>query len=222
MTTKDGRSTSPPGWLTRDELAAAHQVSRSTLDRLWRARADNGHPEPTRYAGVMHWHSPTWEQWYTDHKQRSAAQAEPAPVHDTGGDPNEHINSTEFRRILGHRDNSWVSKATVAPPPGFPEPDSWGDPVNRKRPRWKRSRALEYARTRHTQPRPRGRRAGSRNDQPYPYAGDLRLDLARKSLAEHPEDRPAWHIEHLQQLSEKPTSASTWTKILKVAREYPE
>jgi hypothetical protein len=221
MTTEDGRSTPPHGWLTRDQLAAAHQVSRSTLDRLWRSRADNGHPEPVRYASVMHWHSPTWGHWYTDLKQRSAAQATPAPVHDTGGNPQEEIGPAEFSRILGHKDNSWVSKAAVTPPAGFPEPDNWADPVNRRRPRWKRHRALEYAHTRHTQPRPHGRRTGSRNDQPHPYAGDPRLALARQSLAEHPEDRPARHIERLQKLSEQSASASTWTKILKVAREYP-
>ncbi|MGX9891403.1 hypothetical protein [Streptomyces sp. NPDC002276] len=226
MTTDDGHPTPPEGWLTRDQLAAAHGTSRETLSRLWRARTANAHPEPVRYGGIMHWHSPTWGSWYDELQRQQAAAAEPLPVQDDGGDPDELIGPAEFRRILGHKDNSWVSKAAVNPPPGFPEPDTWGDPVNRKRPKWRRRRALEYGRTRHSEPRshgPRayGRRAGSRNNAPHLYAGDPRLDLARQVLAEHPDDRPAQHIERLHELSPQPASTSTWTKILKTAREHP-
>ncbi|WP_051801806.1 hypothetical protein [Streptomyces sp. NRRL F-525] len=226
MTTNDGRSTPPKGWLTRHQLAAAHGISGETLSRLWRARATNSHPEPVRYGGIMHWHGPTWASWYDELQKQQAAAAPPLPVTDDDGDPDELIGPQVFRRMLGHNDNSWVSKAAVNPPPGFPEPDTWGDPVNRKRPKWRRRRAREYALTRHTQPRshgPRahGRRAGSRNNPPYLYAGDPRLALARQILAEHPDERTARHIERLHELSPDPASTSTWTKILKTAREHP-
>ncbi|MFM9625098.1 hypothetical protein ACKI14_45160 [Streptomyces turgidiscabies] len=221
MTTDEGRPTPPAGWLTRDQLAAAHGLSRETLNRLWRARETNGHPQPNRYGGVMHWDSAAWGRWHAELQAQRAAAVPPLPVQDAGGDPEELIGPAAFGRILGHNDNSWVTKAAISPPPGFPEPDTWDDTVNRKRPKWRRRLALEYAHTRHTQPRPYGRRAGSRNDQPHPYAGDPRLDLARQILAEHPDERPARHIERLQALSPQPASASTWTKIVKTAREHP-
>lgn len=216
------RTTAPTGWSTRDQLADEHGVSRSTLDRLWKERARNGHPEPTRYGGVMHWDSAAWGRWYAELQRRTAAQAAPLPHSPRGGTPHEEIGPSEFARILTHKDNSWVSKAAITPPPGFPEPDSWGDPEARKRPRWKRHRAEEYARTRHTAPRPRGRRAGSTNTQPYPYAGDPRLTLARQVLADHPDERTARLIERLAELSDQPASPSTWTKIITTARRHPE
>ena len=221
MTAKASHSTPPKDWVNRTQLGADHGVSRSTLDRLWRDRASNHHPNPVRYDGVMHWHSPTWGRWYADHQQHTTAEAQPLPHSAHGGDPNELIGPAEFSRILRHKDNSWVSKAAVAPPTGFPEPDSWGDPVNRRRPKWTRHRAEHYASTRHTQQRPRGRRTGSRNAPAHPYAGDPRLTLARRILAEHPDERTARHIERLQQLSDTPSSASTWTKILQTARQHP-
>lgn len=223
MTAPDdpGEQEAPPGWLTRDQLAAAHGVSRSTLDRLWRDRAANRHPAPVRYRGVMHWHSATWGQWHAEHRHHAAARTAPLPYRVAGGDPDEEIGAAEFARILGHKDNSWVSKAVAAPPAGFPAPDSWGDPEGRKRPRWRRHRAEDYARTRHLQPIKRGRLPGSRNSPPYPYATDPRLALARRILADHPDERTARLIERLQELSDTPSSASTWTKILTTARHHP-
>ena len=221
MTAPDdpGKQNPPPGWLTRDQLAAAHDVSRSTLDRLWSNRDANGHPAPVRYSGVMHWDSRAWGHWHTQLRQTAAAPAEELPRAATS---DEEIGVAEFARILGHKDNSWVSKAVKAPPAGFPAPDSWGDPDARKRPRWRRHRAETYARTRHLQPIARGRRAGtSLNDLPYPYARDPRLTLARQVLAEHPDARTARLIELMQERSEAPSSASTWTKILTTARQHP-
>lgn len=215
-------TTAPKGWSTRHQLAAEHGVSGSTLDRLWADRENNAHPEPVKYGGIMHWDSTAWGHWYTDLKLRAADEAAPLPHAALGGDPDEEIGPAEFARILKHKEGSWVSKAAVAPPPGFPEPDSWGDPVARKRPRWKRHRAEDYARNRRAEPWPRRRRPGSRNAPPYPYAGDPRLTLARHVLTEHPDERPAQLIARLVERSETPASASTWTKILTSARQHPE
>lgn len=223
MTAPDAPSEqpAPPGWLTRDQLAAAHDVSRSTLDRLWKDRAANGHPAPVRYRGVMHWDSAAWGQWHAEHRRNSPARAARLSSGAATGEPDEEIGVSEFARILGHRDNSWVSKAVRTPPAGFPAPDSWGDPVGRKRPRWRRDRAEAYARTRQPQQHARGRRAGTRNDQPHHYVDDPRLTLARHVLTEHPDERTARLIERLQEQSDTPSSASTWTKILTTARQHP-
>ncbi|MFE3557280.1 hypothetical protein ACFXKW_20795 [Streptomyces sp. NPDC059193] len=214
----------PEGWLTRDALAAAHRLSRSHLAKLWAERDTNGHPEPVRYGGIMHWDSAAWGTWHQQHQAQAADRRRPeppAPAH-AHEDPNELIGPAEFGRLLGQKGGSWVTRAVAAPPAGFPAPDEWGDPETRKRPKWRRGRALKYAHDRtQTAParpgRPKGARTGSR-----PYASDTRLSLARQSLTDHPDDTNAQHIERLQQQSAIPASASAWTKILQAARKPSE
>ncbi|WP_330346654.1 hypothetical protein OG858_46935 (plasmid) [Streptomyces europaeiscabiei] len=218
-------TTPPAGWVNRHQLGADHGVSRPVLERLWRDRDANGHPAAVTYGGVMHWNSAAWGRWHAEHRQKAAEEAAQARPHrpvPVTGDPDELIGPSGFARILQHKDHTWVTKAAAIPPRGFPEPDSWGDPANRKRPKWKRGRAEQYARDRQDQPliRP-GRPKGSSNTQPHPYAGDPRLDLARTVLAEHPDAPRAEQIARLQQLSDRTSSASTWTKILTTARDHP-
>lgn len=111
--------------LSRDELAAAHGYSRTTLERLWADRAANGHPDAHRDGRTLTWDAAEWAAW--DHSRQDL------------------ITGAEFARLLGHRDSSWVSKAATVPPEGFPAPVEWGDPVNRRRPKWRRSDAQHYA-----------------------------------------------------------------------------
>ncbi|MGW1674582.1 hypothetical protein [Streptomyces sp. NPDC002324] len=219
-------STPPAGWVNRRQLVDDHGISRAVLEQLWRDRDANGHPDAVTYGGVMHWNSAEWGRWHAEHRRTTAEEAararprRPVPV---TGDPDELIGSSEFGRILQHKDHTWVAKAAVAPPRGFPEPDTWGDPVNRKRPKWKRGRAEQYARDRQDHPPVRpGRPKGSSNGQPHAYAGDPRLALARRILSEHPDATQAEQIVRLQQLSDRASSASTWTKILTTARNHPE
>ncbi|MER7828040.1 hypothetical protein ABTX85_36405 [Streptomyces sp. NPDC096097] len=183
--------------LTRDELAATHGYSRTTLERLWADRATNGHPDAQRDGRTLTWDATEWAEW------------------DRGRQ--DLITGAEFARLLGHKDSSWVSKAANVPPEGFPAPTEWGDPENRRRPKWRRGDAQRYADTRTSSlpPAGAGNRSGSRRGTSY--TDDPRLALARRILAEHPEERPARHIERLHQLMPG-SSASTWTKILQTAR----
>ncbi|MFE5827300.1 hypothetical protein ACFQ7B_36860 [Streptomyces erythrochromogenes] len=184
--------------LTRDELAAAHGYSRTTLERLWADRAANGHPDAHRDGRSLTWDAAEWAEW------------------DRGRQ--DLITGAEFARLLGHKDSSWVSKAATIPPEGFPSPAEWGDPANRRRPKWRRSEAQHYAdhRTPARPPAGAGNRAGSRRGTAY--TDDPRLALARQVLADHPGERTARHIERLHQLRHG-SSASTWTKILQAARQ---
>ncbi|WP_125264849.1 hypothetical protein [Streptomyces alboflavus] len=221
------RSTPPDGWSTRDQLAAEHNISTSTLGRLWRERASNGHPAPRTYDGVMHWDSTAWSQWHTALTQ-PAGDDEPD---DADPDGDEEVGPAEFARILTHRDSSWVSKAAAAdtPPPAFPAPDRWTDPANRRGPRWKRRRATHYARTRHTAAqahaarygRDGGKRPGGNPAKTHPYAGDPRLTQARRLLAEHPDEPTPRIIERLQHLTDTPSSDRTWRRIIDTARQHP-
>ncbi|MFE2167911.1 hypothetical protein ACFXB3_23060 [Streptomyces sp. NPDC059447] len=187
-----------PRRLTRTELADTHGIPAKTLERWWSDRENNGHPPAERQGRTLTWDSAEWEAWHR-HRQ-------------------DTVGPAEFAKILGHKDNSWVTKAAAAPPPGFPEPVEWGDTVNRRRPKWRRTDAQTFAdnRTRNSPPPGAGRPTGSRAGTAY--EGDERLTAAIKSLTDHPDDRPARHIERLHQLHPG-TSASGWTKILKAARD---
>ncbi|MFF1560934.1 hypothetical protein [Streptomyces sp. NPDC058279] len=191
-----------PRRLTRAELSATHGIPERTLARWYSKRDTNGHPLAHRNGRTLEWDAAEWERWH--HR-----------VHHQ--DPNL-VNVSEFAKILGHKDHTWVSKAANVPPPGFPEPVEWDDPVNRRRPKWRRTDAQAFAdnRVERTAPagagRPAGSRAGTR------YANDERLTAAVKSLTDHPHDRPARHIERLHRLHPG-TSPSAWTQILKAARE---
>ncbi|MER7952344.1 hypothetical protein ABTY59_33625 [Streptomyces sp. NPDC096079] len=215
-----------PRLRTRDELGQDHGLSRSKLAALWRDRETNGHPAPVRIGGVMRWDTEEWGRWYEQQRTTRAY-----PVTSTvdqqaaAGDPDELIGSAEFGRLLGHRDHSWTAKAALAPPPGFPAPHTWGDPVGRKRPKWRRGDAITYTQNRGeiaaAQP-VRRRRAGSTNQQPYMYYGDPRLTLAREVIRQHPDASQSELIERLHQRSDQPASRSTWRNIVITAQEHPE
>ncbi|MFJ8166535.1 hypothetical protein ACIRBY_37225 [Streptomyces sp. NPDC096136] len=187
--------------LTRDEISAAYGYSPMKLKRLWADRDSNGHPPAKKAGRTLTWDAEEWEQW---DRNRQAL-----------------IGVVEVSAILGHADHTWASKAAVAPPEGFPAPIEWSDPVARRGPRWRQQDIEHYAETR-TLPKPpagAGRPSGARHGTAY--VGDPRLDLARQVLAEHPDERPARHIERLHALMPG-SSASTWTKILKAARDESE
>ncbi|MFC4517259.1 MULTISPECIES: hypothetical protein [Streptomyces] len=63
MATLDGRRV-----LTRRELADTYELSISHLEKLYREREDNGHPEA---AGTINralvWYAADWHQWYERH-----------------------------------------------------------------------------------------------------------------------------------------------------------
>ncbi|WP_242903301.1 hypothetical protein [Actinomadura terrae] len=60
MTTLDGRPV-----YTRADLMVAHGLGRSTLEKWFRERDRNGHPEPTGTVGSqLVWDADTWDRWY--------------------------------------------------------------------------------------------------------------------------------------------------------------
>ncbi|GAA2110132.1 hypothetical protein [Streptomyces synnematoformans] len=215
----DKKRRTPEGMLTRAELAEKTGYTIRYLEQLWRERNTNGHPPGTRIGGRLRWNAEVWDDWNRNRLQIDDVE-QPA-AHDAADD--DLIGPAEFSRILGHADTSTVSKAVKTPPPGWPEPDEWEDlPSGRKRPKWRRWRALAYRDHRADRPIRRGRRPGSRNAR-YPYAGDPRLTLARQLLAERSDATNAELIDDLQRRSDPPPSSySTWTKILTSARSHPQ
>lgn len=187
-----------PTMLTRADISAAYGYSTTTLDRWWADRATNGHPPAHRIGRTLYWDAAEWETWDKERQQL--------------------VGVSEFARILGHRDHTWVSKAATTPPPGFPPPVLWGDPQARQRPQWNRADAVAFAATPIPPTgagRPRGARTGTA------YAGDPRLTLALQTLRNHPDDRTTQLIARLDTLRPG-SSPSTWTKILQAARQHPE
>ncbi|XRQ11298.1 hypothetical protein ACN3XK_10540 [Actinomadura welshii] len=56
---------------TRAELMDAHGVGRSTLEKWFRERASNGHPEPVGKIGSqLVWDADEWDRWYAAHRSR--------------------------------------------------------------------------------------------------------------------------------------------------------
>jgi predicted DNA-binding transcriptional regulator AlpA len=61
MTTLDGRRV-----YTRGDLMEAHGLGRSTLEKWYRERNANGHPEPVGTVGAqLVWDANDWDRWYT-------------------------------------------------------------------------------------------------------------------------------------------------------------
>ncbi|MFD8146104.1 hypothetical protein [Streptomyces sp. NPDC059708] len=187
--------------LTREDLAAAYGYSPTHLKRLWADRDANGHPPAEKDGRVLTWDAAEFDQWDRDRR--------------------DIISGAEVARILGHADSSWVSKAATTMPEGFPAPVDWIDQAAGYGPKWRRGDIEHYARTRRTSRPPAGAGRPANARAGTAYAGDPRLDLARQVLAEHPDERPARHIERLHERMPG-SSASTWTKILKAARDHPE
>ncbi|NEA24839.1 hypothetical protein [Actinomadura bangladeshensis] len=66
MATLDGRRV-----LTRADLMAEHGLGRSTLEKWYRERASNGHPEPAGTVGSqLAWDAGEWDRWYATHRTR--------------------------------------------------------------------------------------------------------------------------------------------------------
>ncbi|MFG2002333.1 hypothetical protein ACGFNU_24590 [Spirillospora sp. NPDC048911] len=60
MTTLDGRRVH-----TRADLMEAYGLGRSTLEKWYRERASNGHPEPAGTIGSqLAWDAEDWDRWY--------------------------------------------------------------------------------------------------------------------------------------------------------------
>ncbi|MEU5877373.1 hypothetical protein [Spirillospora sp. NPDC047279] len=61
MTTLDGRRV-----YTRADLMETHGVGRSTLEKWYRERSANGHPEPAgTVGGQLAWDADAWDRWHT-------------------------------------------------------------------------------------------------------------------------------------------------------------
>jgi predicted DNA-binding transcriptional regulator AlpA len=66
MATLDGRRVR-----TRTELMDEHGLGRSTLEKWYRERAANGHPEPVGTVGSqLAWDAGEWDRWYAGHRAR--------------------------------------------------------------------------------------------------------------------------------------------------------
>ncbi|GAA0573384.1 hypothetical protein ACN3XK_09785 [Actinomadura welshii] len=101
----------PPGLVTRDQLAARHNVSRHRLKRLWADRASNGHPDVAHRAGkAMYWDEAAWTSWYTALGERPPEE-----------DPDGLVTLADAARILGLAQTS-VTVYPKRPPAGWPEP----------------------------------------------------------------------------------------------------
>ncbi len=199
MKTPDGRTL-----LSRADLNKRYGYPTTTLSTWWTARATNGHPPVRHQDGrTMYWDAEEWAEW--DRWRQNL------------------IGPREFGALLGHADHTWVTQAATAatPPPGFPAPTQWTNPERRTGPHWPRDVAEEYARDRTPGPARRGGRRPDSSNGAYPYAGDERLDLARRFIAQNPGARTGELVRSLDQHAPG-TSRSTWMKILKSARENPE
>lgn len=62
------------GLRTRPELMAAYGLGLSTLEKWYRERASNGHPEATGTVGRrLAWDAEAWDRWYTARRSGSSA-----------------------------------------------------------------------------------------------------------------------------------------------------
>ncbi|WP_246053319.1 helix-turn-helix transcriptional regulator [Actinocorallia herbida] len=60
--------------VTRADLMARYGVGRSTLEKWFRERAENGHPEPDGAGGrTLTWDADAWHAWYTAREASPAA-----------------------------------------------------------------------------------------------------------------------------------------------------
>ncbi|MEO3753619.1 hypothetical protein [Streptomyces sp. B6B3] len=210
---------------TRSELATLHNVSVSTLERLWAQRASNGHPDPTDFLTGRpgpprpRWNVTTWTRWYENHR----AQRRTATVRT--GNPDDLGGPADFARACGHTDTTTISHWLKDPPSNFPHPDTWIDlPSGRRRPQWKLHRIWDFADNHRSHP---GQHAGRRPGTPsgaHPYANDPRLNLAIEVLTNHPEATNSELIQKLQKLTPEGyrSSRPVWNRILNVARGTPE
>lgn len=125
---------------TRDDLAAAHGLSKHALKQLWADRADNGHPEPAHRSGkALYWNAAEWDAWY-----RSLP-----------GEPEkELVTLAEAGRLLGLAPSS-VTVYAGRPPKGWPEPvEEAALGGGRVRRLYRRAEILAYAEAKQRHGRP--------------------------------------------------------------------
>lgn len=108
-----GGAAQPAGLRSRDELAAAHGLSRHRLKQLWAECSANGHPAPARQVGkALYWDAEQWAAWYAEHTRAGAEQT---------ADPDDLITMAEAGRLLGLAPST-VTVYAGRPPAGWPEP----------------------------------------------------------------------------------------------------
>ncbi|MFE2917476.1 hypothetical protein [Kitasatospora indigofera] len=221
--------------LDRPGLTGQTGLSRATLQRLWSDRDSNGHPPAVMLGGVMHWCLPQWQRW---HEDRAAARVREQHIEaggiDRSGDPDELVPINALAKILRHKDTSTVLGWRKTPPAGSvgdllrAEPDGTVEYRNQVVPAYRRSRLWEAAAQAPARGRNgAGRGAGRKPTKAYPWAGDARLDLARRLVAESPDAstselaRTAVRVaDTTPELTD--TAEATWRQIIATAREHPE
>jgi hypothetical protein len=113
----------PPGLVTRDQLAARHGLSRHLLKKLWAEREANGHPDAAHRAGkALYWDEAEWAAWYASYQTAQRERAGRAERGEHGdGDPDELVTLADAARLLGLAQTS-VTVYPRRPPAGWPEP----------------------------------------------------------------------------------------------------
>lgn len=134
------------GLVTRADLEERHGLARSTLERLWALREENGHPAPIKTLDrVMYWDRDQWDAWFAEHKRRT--QRRQLRV-DRSGSPDDLLTLAEAARVLGVTPVSIAHNPTRIPR-GWPQPaEEELLPSGRLRRRYRRADIWTYAETR--------------------------------------------------------------------------
>ncbi|MFE3505939.1 hypothetical protein [Kitasatospora sp. NPDC059160] len=215
----------------RATLAADHGLSTRTLQRLWTAREKNAHPPAVVIGGVMHWCAPQWRRWHEDLAAATAAEYKAkADVVNVcaDDDPDELLPINALAKIMGHSDTSTVLGWRSNPPTGSIGDLLRGDPDGEVRhygkvvPAYRRSRLQEAAEKAPARGRSGAGRGAGRKPKAHPWAGDPKLDLARRLLAEQPDASTADLVRAARQEDGTGTSEPTWRQIVETARTHPE
>ncbi|MFF3617571.1 hypothetical protein [Streptomyces sp. NPDC002580] len=131
---------------TRAAIEDRHGLARSTLERLWALREDNGHPDPVKTLNrVMYWDLGEWEAWYAGHKRRTQRRE----IHpDRAGDPEDLLTLAQAAHVLGVTPASLAHHPTRMPR-GWPRPVRQDQlPSGRLRRWYRRADIWTYADTR--------------------------------------------------------------------------
>lgn len=196
----------------REELAEHSGYSKATLSNLWRDRADNGHPEPEKVDGVMHWDVDVWDGWFAEFNKERRNQDRPqgGRVIDRSGDPDEELTPAEQARVLG-LDGSAVRHYKKTPPPGWPDPVRTEElPGGGEREYRTRRQLWDWHDSTH--------RAGM-SGRPARTEPDPRVEQAAEALAAQP-GRKAGEVA-ADLAAEHGGSVHTWKRIITQARKEP-
>ncbi|MEV7618258.1 hypothetical protein [Streptomyces sp. NPDC089799] len=132
--------------VSRADLEERYGVARSTLERLWALREENGHPEPVKSLDrVMYWDAFQWDTWYADYKKR--AQRREVYL-DRSGDPDDLLTLADVARVLGVTPVS-IGHYPKRMPRGWPQPVEEEElPSGRLRRWYRRADIWSYAENR--------------------------------------------------------------------------